>query len=101
MTWTKSDILQALAIKTGIPEDKIEFSIGDQIKEGNRVLLRGTVSREGEMGGAGFFAAVDNRGVKVTYTGQGVPKCSEVNPYGYPKSWADYCINAQGQTVRR
>ena len=101
ITWTKSDILQALVQKTGIPEDKITFSISKEIKEKDKVLLRGGVSEKGAMGGAMFFAVVDKDGVKVTYAGNGVPLCSEVNPYGYPKSWADYCVDENGNTVKR
>ena len=101
ITWTKSDLIAALSQKTGIPANEIKFSVGKQIKKPGKVLLNGSVSRQGEMGGAGFFAIVNASGVKVTYAGQGVPQCSEVNPYGYPLSWADYCVNSQGQTVKR
>jgi len=101
ITWRKSDIITALSEKTGIPEDEINFSIGEQLDQGDKILLRGGVSREGEMGGAAFFAVVDENGVQVTYAGQGVPECSEVNPYGYPTSWADYCVDENGQTVAR
>ena len=99
--WKKSDLITALSQKTGIPEGKINFSVGEEIKKEGKVLLRGGVSREGEMGGAGFFAVVDVNGVTVTYAGQGVPQCSEVNPYGYPLSWVDYCVDEQGHTVAR
>jgi len=102
VTWTKTDLIAALSAKTGIPEAEIKFSTGEEVDQGNTKLLRGTVSREGEMGGGGFFAVVSTGGVNVTYTGQGVPLCSEVNPYGYPLSWADYCImDGGGNTVRR
>ncbi len=101
ITWAKSDLIAALSQKTGIPKNEIKFSVGKQIKRANSVLLNGSVSRQGEMGGAAFFAVVDAGGVKVTFTGQGVPQCSEVNPYGYPLSWVDYCVNSQGQTVKR
>lgn len=101
IVWKKSDLISALSSKTGIPENEINFSTGDEINQGDKVLLRGTVSREGEMGGAGFFAVVDENGVKVTYVGQGVPACDEVNQYGYPLSWADYCIDNNGDTIAR
>lgn len=101
ISWTKSDLLAALAEKTGIPEEEIEFSVGEELKKEGGVLLRGGVSRRGEMGGAAFFAVVDETGVRVTFAGQGVPQCSEVDPYGYPFSWADYCVDEGGNTVRR
>ncbi len=101
ITWIKSDIIKALSQKTNIAEDKIRFSIGEKVKKENKVLIKGTVSKEGEIGGAGFFGVINQNGVNITYTGQGTPSCSEVNPYGYPLSWADYCINSSGQTIHR
>ncbi len=101
ITWTKSDLIKALSQKTGIPEDKITFSLGDKITRPDKILIRGAVSQKGAIGGGGFFGYIDHQGVHITYTGQGVPQCSEVDPYGYPLSWADYCLNSQGQLVRR
>lgn len=100
ISWTKSDLVAVLSTKTGIPEREIIFSTGDIVDHGDTKLIRGTVQRQGEMGGAGFFAVADTSGVTVTYAGQGVPDCTEVNPYGYPVSWADYCMDS-GNTVRR
>jgi hypothetical protein len=101
ISYRKSDLLAALSEKTNIPENEINFSVSEEIKKENKILLRGSVSREGEMGGAAFFAVVDKNGVTVTFTGQGVPQCSEVNPYGYPVAWVDYCVDGNGQTVAR
>ena len=101
ISWTKSELRKALSRKSGIPESELKFSVGDEIKKPGKILLRGSLGREGEMGGAGFFAVVNDQGIKVTYVGQGVPECSEVNPYGYPTSWADYCLDSSGQTVKR
>jgi len=101
ISYKKSDIIAALSQKTGIPEDEINFTISQEIKKEGKILLRGGVSREGEMGGAAFFAVVDENGVKVTFAGQGVPECSEVNPYDYPTTWADYCVDEDGNTVAR
>lgn len=100
ITWTKSDLISALSTKTGIPEAEVVFSTGDTVDYNNTKLIRGTVQRQGEMSGAGFFAVADANGVTVTYVGQGVPDCSDVNPYGYPTSWADYCMSG-GATVQR
>ena len=101
ISWTNGDITTALSQKTGIAADKINFSVSDKISAGDKILIRGGVSEKGTIGGAGFFGYIDQSGVHITYSGQGVPPCSAVNPYHYPLSWADYCINAQGQTVRR
>jgi len=101
ITWTKSDLTAALSEKTGIPKDEIVFNVSSELDQGDKVLLRGTISRQGEASGAGFFAVVDSHGTQVTYTGQGVPKCSEVDPYGYPTSWADYCLNVENNPIRR
>lgn len=84
---------EALVMKTGIPESEITYSVG----ESDGAIARGTVGRVGEMGGAGFFAAKVSGDWMITYVGQGVPACDEVNPYGYPTTWADYCI--QGGSV--
>lgn len=100
ISWTKSDMITALSAKTGIPEAEVVFSTGETVNYGNTKLIRGTVQRQGEMSGAGFFAVADTSGVTVTFVGQGVPECSEVNPYGYPTSWADYCMSG-GNTVQR
>jgi hypothetical protein len=90
-------IREALVAKTGIPESELSYSIG----ESTGWIARGTVKRAGETGGAGFFAAKDMEMVwVVTYVGQGVPACDEVNPYGYPTSWADYCMES-GVAVKR
>ncbi len=101
ITWAKSDIIAALSQKTGIAQNKIKFSLGEQIKKPGKILIRGAVNEEGSISGAGFFGYIDSQGVHITYVGQGVPECSQVNPYGYPLSWADYCVDASGQTVRR
>ncbi len=101
ITFTKTELIKALSDQTGIDEDKIEFSIGDQVKKDDKILLQGTVKESGYEGGGGFFAVVDENGVKVTYSGQGVPECKDIDPYGYPKSWADYCLDANGNPVER
>ncbi len=100
ITWTKSDIITALHQKTGIPLDKIEYSLSEPLKRNQRLLIRGTVKNKDDIGGAGFFGYIDTQGVHITYTGQGVPDCSQVNPYGYPLSWVDYCLQ-NGQAVKR
>lgn len=96
----KEAIKQSLLQVSEIPENKLEFEIADN----NGQIARGTVKNKDDQGGAGWFAAkkqnTQNKW-KVTYIGQGVPKCTEVNPYNYPTSWADYCLNSQGQAVAR
>ncbi len=93
-------IRQELLQKTNIPENKLEF----EISVNNGKIARGSVKNKDDQGGAGWFAAKNQNTQnkwKVTYVGQGVPKCTEVNPYNYPTPWADYCLNAQGKTVKR
>ncbi len=99
-TNNKSDeelIKQALLDKTGINPADFMFDIADN----NGTIARGTVKDKNDIGGAGWFAHKSNGVWTITYVGQGVPKCSEVNPYGYPVSWADYCLNSQGKPVHR
>ncbi len=100
ITWTKDEVIKAVSAKSGIPLDKIKVSIGETIDKGDKILMRGTVGEVGEVSGAGWFAVITTAGVNVTYVGQGVPECSEVNPFGYPTSWADYCMS-NGNTVKR
>ena len=93
-------IKQALLQVSNIPENKLEFEIADN----NGQIARGTIKNKDDQGGAGWFAAKNQNTQnkwKVTYIGQGVPKCTEVNPYNYPTSWADYCLNSQGQAIAR
>ena len=97
---TKSDrdlLRQALLDKTGINPSDFMFDIADN----NGTIARGTVKDKNDISGAGWFAHKSNGVWTITYVGQGVPKCSEVNPYGYPVSWADYCLNSQGKPVHR
>jgi hypothetical protein len=97
----ENQIKQGLLSKTIIPEDKLEFKIGERIDRENKILIRGTLRSKDEESGAGFFAYCDLEKCEVTFVGQEVPKCSEVNPYGYPLSWADYCMNEVGEVVKR
>ncbi|MGB9707552.1 MAG: hypothetical protein ACPL1D_02235, partial [Microgenomates group bacterium] len=78
----ENQIKQGLLAKTIIPEDKLEFKISERIDRENKILIRGTVKSKDEQSGAGFFAYCDLKKCEVTFVGQGVPKCSEVNPYG-------------------
>ncbi|GAB4218766.1 MAG: hypothetical protein Fur009_1510 [Candidatus Microgenomates bacterium] len=97
----ENQIKQGLLSKTIIPDDKLEFQIGERIDRENKILLRGTVKSKDEESGAGFFAYCNLQKCEVTFVGQEVPKCSEVNPYGYPLSWADYCLDEGGEVVKR
>ncbi len=93
----KEMIREALIAKTGIPEAGLVYSI----TESTGGIARGGVKRVGEMSGGYFFAAKDMEGVwVVTYDGSGVPMCDEVDPYGYPTSWIEYCVR-DGETVKR
>jgi hypothetical protein len=84
-------------VKTRIPEGELVVSVAESTGR----ITRGTVLRAGEDGGAGFLAAKDTQAVwVVTYVGQGVPDCDEVEPYDYPTSWADACLH-DGATVPR
>ncbi len=93
----KADIKQQLIDQTGISADRIDVSYGEQLAQ----VARGSVKAKDEMGGAGWFAAVDNGKWIVVYVGQGVPECDQVNPYPFPTSWISHCINADGNTVTR
>lgn len=97
----ENQIKQGLLSKTNISEDKLEFQIGERVDRENKILIRGMVKNKDEEVGANFFAYCNLQKCEVTFVGQKVPKCNEVNPYGYPLSWADYCINDGGEVVKR
>ncbi|MCX7881061.1 MAG: hypothetical protein N2482_00920 [Patescibacteria group bacterium] len=97
----ENQIKQGLINKTTIPTDKLEYEIGERLNRENKILIRGVVKNKEEISGAGFFAYCDLEKCEVTYVGQGVPKCSQVNPYNYPLNWADYCVDTGGNTVAR
>jgi hypothetical protein len=97
----EEQIKKGLLAKTNISEDKLIFSIGERFARENKIFIRGTVRNKDEEHGAGFFAYCDLEKCEVTFVGQEVPKCSEVNPYSYPREWADYCIDEKGEIVKR
>ncbi|MDH7476075.1 MAG: hypothetical protein QHH09_01220 [Microgenomates group bacterium] len=97
----ENQIKQGLLSKTIIPENKLEFQIGERVDRENKILIRGTVKNKDEESGAGFFSYCDLQKCEVTFVGQEVPKCSEVNPYGYPLSWADCCVNEEEKLIKR
>ena len=90
-------IESALLTELNTNSDDIEFSIS----ENDGSIARGTVRDIGGISGAAWFAAKSSNTWQVTFVGQGVPECSQVNPYNYPTSWADYCIDELGNTVAR
>lgn len=90
-------IRRALVAKTGIPEGEMVASVAQSTGR----VARGTVSRAGEEDGGLFLAARDTQGVwVVTFVGNGVPDCADVEPYGYPAGWVDACMR-DGVTVWR
>jgi len=94
----ESLIKEALLQKSNIPENKLQFSIGENTGQ----IARGTVKNKDDMGGAMWFAAKDSQNQwTITFIGQGVPDCTQVNPYHYPLSWSDYCMDSHGNTVHR
>ena len=64
-------------------------------------MIKMSVRNKNTISGAMWFAAKINGQWNVTYIGHGVPECDEVNPYNYPTSWADYCMDEHGNTVAR
>lgn len=99
--FNEEQIKQGLLSKTIISEEKLEYSIGERLDRENKILIRGTVKNKDEEHGAGFFAYCDFQKCEVTFVGQEVPKCSEINPYGYPLDWADYCLDEKRKLIKR
>lgn len=90
-------IKQALITKTGISEDKIEFSIN----QNTGTHAKGNVKDKESIGGGYWLASkVDGQWI-IVYDGQSTPSCSVINPYNFPKSMVSECLNASGTVVVR
>ena len=91
-------IRQALLAKLGWTVAELDFSMG----ENSGTVARGTVKKVGEMHGAGWFAGKDGAGNWViAYIGQGVPSCSEIQPFNFPTTWISHCLDGSGNTITR
>ena len=100
--YTYDEVKHAVAQKAGIAVSDVEVSVSkDRIEESDMILIRGTVKNKADPGGAGFFAAITKQGIDVFYIGQGVPNCSSLQKYNVPVTWADYCLDTNGKTVKR
>lgn len=96
-TSSVEDILRERVLeKSGIPENKFEYSIG--ILEEN--IARGSVKNTDDIGGAAWFAGKVNNEWQVSYVGQGVPQCTELGSIPYPTTWISHCMNGN-ETVQR
>lgn len=91
-------IKQALLAKLGWTAAEMEFSIGPNTGS----LAQGTVKKVNEMSGAAWFAGKDNSGKWiVSYIGQGIPYCSEIQAFNFPTDWISHCVDASENTVAR
>ena len=91
-------IRQALLAKLGWADNELEFSIG----ENTGTLASGSLNKVGEMQGAAWFAGKDNAGNWViAHIGQGIPECSDVQPFNFPTTWISHCLDASGNTIAR
>ncbi len=70
--------------RDGIPLNEIVFSIDEP---GDATLASGSVGRTNEAGGGKWFATKINNQWKVVWTGNGLPKCSEIAQYYLPKEF--------------
>ena len=89
-------IRQALLARTGWTDAELDFSMGDN----TGTLARGTLKKVGEMQGAAWFAGKNNAGNWViTYIGQGIPECSEIQGFNFPTEWISHCVDANGNVI--
>ncbi|MFZ6022190.1 MAG: hypothetical protein ACOYT9_01830 [Patescibacteria group bacterium] len=96
-TISVEDLLRTLVLeKSGIPEEKFEFSVGT-LEEN---IAKGSVKNSDDIGGAAWFAGKVDNAWQVSYIGQGVPLCSDLGDIPYPTSWLSHCMS-QGNTVQR
>jgi len=94
---TDHDLIEsALIDETEIDPDSLEFDIS----ENDGSVARGSVRDINSIGGAMWFAAKTNNTWQVTFVGHGVPECDQVNPYNYPTSWVDYCMDGANTVAR-
>lgn len=100
-TATPSDealIKQALLAKLGWNEAEMEFSLSRNTGQ----IAQGSLKKVSEPSGAAWFAGKDANGRWViAHIGQGVPNCSDIQPYNFPADWISHCMDASGKTVER
>lgn len=89
-------IKQGLIEKTGISEEDLEYSIS--YNDGQ--VARGSVRNKNEMGGAAWFAGKKDGRWVIAYVGQGVPECSEIEPFNFSIDWISHCMEG-GVAVER
>lgn len=91
-------IKQALLAKLGWPEAEMEFSLSQNTGQ----FAQGSLKRTTEQGGAAWFAAKDASGKWViAFIGNGIPMCSEVDPFNIPTDWISHCMDASYNTIQR
>jgi len=91
-------IKQALLAYLGWNESELEFTMGENRGD----VANGGVKKVGDMSGAGWFAGKDSGGQwKIAFVGQGLPYCSEIQPYNFPTDWISHCLDGSGNTVER
>jgi len=91
-------IKQALLAEMGWSESELEFSISQNTGQ----YAQGSLKKVGELSGAAWFAAKNSSGQWViAYIGQGIPYCSEIEPYNLPTEWISHCVDSSGNTVER
>lgn len=81
-------IKQGLIEKTGIPDEDLEYSIS--YNDGQ--VARGSVRSKNEISGAAWFAGKKNGEWVIAYVGQGVPECSEIEPFNFSIDWISHCM---------
>ncbi len=90
-------IQAALATRTGIAVEELDFTIG--VNTGNHAW--GNVRKAGTVSGGYYLAAKVDDGWIVAYDGQAMPSCTEVDPFLFPTSMVPSCLDEAMNIVDR
>jgi hypothetical protein len=103
----QTQIAALLSQKTGIPQLELIITyINDaqtieDTKENTAAYDGGTYSNKENSVKGRWIAAKINGSWNVTSLSTGIPKCSDVNPYYYPKTLVPACKDAKGNITAR
>ncbi len=106
-TLKQTQIATMLSQKTGIPGLNLIITYtNDQqntqnVKEDTIAYDGGTYSNRDDSIKGRWIAAKINGNWNVTSLSSGIPKCSDVNPYYYPKTLVPACKDTQGNITAR
>jgi hypothetical protein len=90
-------ITQALALKMGTSASNLVVSV----KSNTGDFASGNVGEKNAAGGELWIAAKTSSGWIIATAGNGIPLCSEVDPFKVPVALADTCTDAKDNVINR